>query len=150
MTDMSTNLLQLRGDFGDGVLTGVRRNRTALYWGGLGFVIGALFWHFIGFWSFVSQIVLNGDGTPVPAQAVVRKNDVHAASKKAAAEAARFCVKLIRSKTPAPAAAGPCDPDDRILRQAAGVAPRQDRAPLHPSAGWAATAQSPAGATASN
>jgi len=29
-------------------------------WGGLGFLIGAVFWHFIGFWGFVSDIVLRG------------------------------------------------------------------------------------------
>lgn len=29
-------------------------------WGFVGFVIGAVFWHFIGFWGFVSNTVLNG------------------------------------------------------------------------------------------
>lgn len=26
----------------------------------MGFVIGAVFWHFIGFWGFVSNVVFNG------------------------------------------------------------------------------------------
>ncbi|MFM9940843.1 MAG: hypothetical protein ACKVP7_15270 [Hyphomicrobiaceae bacterium] len=29
-------------------------------WGIAGFLIGAIFWHFIGFWGFVSDIVLKG------------------------------------------------------------------------------------------
>lgn len=33
--------------------------RTALVWGGLGFVAGAAFWHAVGFWSFLSNVVLN-------------------------------------------------------------------------------------------
>lgn len=34
--------------------------RTALAWGSLGFITGAFFWHAIGFWGFVSEVVLNG------------------------------------------------------------------------------------------
>ncbi len=39
-------------------------------WGALGFVVGAVFWHFIGFWGFVSDVVLRGhpDDTRVIAQ----------------------------------------------------------------------------------
>lgn len=29
-------------------------------WGFLGFIVGAAFWHFIGFWGFVSDVVLKG------------------------------------------------------------------------------------------
>ena len=31
---------------------------SALTWAALGFACGIVFWHFIGFWSFVSEIVL--------------------------------------------------------------------------------------------
>ncbi len=31
---------------------------SAVVWGGSGFVVGAVFWHLIGFWSFVSTVVL--------------------------------------------------------------------------------------------
>lgn len=34
--------------------------RTALAWGSLGFITGAFFWHAVGFWGFVSEVVLNG------------------------------------------------------------------------------------------
>lgn len=33
--------------------------KPKVLWGVTGFVIGAIFWHFIGFWSFVSDVVLN-------------------------------------------------------------------------------------------
>lgn len=150
MADTTTNILELRGVGSLGAWTGLRQSRTALFWAGLGFVIGAAFWHLIGFWSFVSYVVLNGDGSVPHTQAVVRKNDVQAASKRAAVEAARSCVKLVRSRSDANTAAVPCDPNDRILHQLGGLAARQDRALLHPSAGWAVTAETPSGETARN
>lgn len=41
-----------------------RRRRWWLpYWTAvLGFVAGALFWHFVGFWSFVAEVAFNDDG----------------------------------------------------------------------------------------
>jgi hypothetical protein len=36
------------------------RARTAIIWGSLGFLTGAFCWHAIGFWGFVSEVVLNG------------------------------------------------------------------------------------------
>lgn len=32
-----------------------------LGWSVIGFLLGAVFWHFVGFWSFVSEVVLAGD-----------------------------------------------------------------------------------------
>lgn len=32
-----------------------------LWWGALGFVAGALFWHLVGFWSFVGAVAFNED-----------------------------------------------------------------------------------------
>lgn len=34
--------------------------RTGLLSGIAGFVVGAVFWHFVGFWSFLSHVVLKG------------------------------------------------------------------------------------------
>jgi hypothetical protein len=34
--------------------------RPAAVWGGLGFLAGAVFWHAVGFWTFVSDAVFNG------------------------------------------------------------------------------------------
>jgi len=36
-----------------------RSLRTAAAWSVLGFIAGAMFWHIVGFWSFVSDIVLD-------------------------------------------------------------------------------------------
>ena len=43
-----------------------RAFRTALVWSASGFLAGAIFWHAVGFWRFVSDIVL--DPAPGPAQ----------------------------------------------------------------------------------
>jgi hypothetical protein len=32
-----------------------------LGWSVVGFVLGAVFWHFVGFWGFVSDVVLSGE-----------------------------------------------------------------------------------------
>ena len=34
-----------------------RKSRPALLWGAIGFGIGIIFWHWIGFWSFIDDIV---------------------------------------------------------------------------------------------
>jgi hypothetical protein len=34
--------------------------RTAIAWGSLGFLTGVFCWHAIGFWGFISEVVLNG------------------------------------------------------------------------------------------
>jgi hypothetical protein len=44
--------------------TGRWRYRTALLWSAGGFLAGALFWHAIGFWQFVSDVVF--DPAPSP------------------------------------------------------------------------------------
>lgn len=31
---------------------------TALLWGGAGFIVGAVFWHLIGFWDFMTAVIL--------------------------------------------------------------------------------------------
>lgn len=48
----------------------LRQTLDSLGWALCGFLIGAVFWHFVGFWSFVTTIVLKGpetiqEGAPV-------------------------------------------------------------------------------------
>ncbi len=38
-----------------------RRDFTPVLWGGSGFIAGALVWHIVGFWMFVSDVVLNAN-----------------------------------------------------------------------------------------
>jgi hypothetical protein len=51
--------------------------RRAIAWGSVGFVVGATFWHAVGFWTFVSDVVLYGtpsaSGTFVRAEAPAMK-----------------------------------------------------------------------------
>lgn len=42
-----------------------RRAHSAIAWAGLGFVTGAIFWHVVGFWTFLSNVVLKGATDPV-------------------------------------------------------------------------------------
>ncbi|MEZ5852614.1 MAG: hypothetical protein R3D68_18435 [Hyphomicrobiaceae bacterium] len=37
--------------------------RTQLGWGLVGFLVGAVFWHFVGFWGFVRDVVYNSRTT---------------------------------------------------------------------------------------
>lgn len=34
--------------------------RTQIAWGGVGFLLGVIVWHFVGFWTFLSAIVFRG------------------------------------------------------------------------------------------
>jgi hypothetical protein len=43
-----------------GSLVGMMDGIGGLGWSVAGFVVGAVFWHFIGFWSFVADVVLAG------------------------------------------------------------------------------------------
>ncbi|MBL8565173.1 MAG: hypothetical protein JNM89_05600 [Hyphomicrobiaceae bacterium] len=45
-------------------------SRKALWAGVGGFVAGAVFWHLVGFWSFVSQVVYNQDEAKSPSRLV--------------------------------------------------------------------------------
>jgi len=38
----------------------MRRAGSAVVYGLLGFVLGAIFWHFVGFWDFVGQVMFKG------------------------------------------------------------------------------------------
>ena len=49
-----------------------------LGWSVIGFVGGAVFWHFIGFWGFVSEVVLAGN-SPMAVEQVA----FHAAVREA-------------------------------------------------------------------
>lgn len=49
-----------------------RSLRAQVVWGGGGFLLGVIVWHFIGFWSFISTIVFRGpDPGPDPGAAPV-------------------------------------------------------------------------------
>ncbi len=75
----------------DSPLARVRRDWTPLVWGGLGFMAGMLAWHVIGFWTFMSDVVLNANDTrtvtrggPVAARAPSQKTPKAAVKETAA------------------------------------------------------------------
>lgn len=72
----------------------IRRDWTPLVWGGLGFMAGMLAWHVIGFWTFLSDVVLNVNDThatrsgPVAARAQPRRTPQVAVKGAAATDVA--------------------------------------------------------------
>lgn len=47
------------------------RRKWLPWWTGLaGFFLGVLFWHFVGFWSFVSEVAFNGDEAKSPSRLI--------------------------------------------------------------------------------
>ncbi len=78
----------------DPALARNRRDWTPLVWGGLGFMAGMLAWHVIGFWTFLSDVVLNANDArathsgPVAARALPHRTSKVAVKAPAATDAA--------------------------------------------------------------
>jgi hypothetical protein len=82
-----------------------------LGWSVLGFVGGAVFWHFVGFWGFVSDVVL-ADGPPMIAgQAVIYAPppEVRARWLQVADASAPSCTLLSLDRRTGVTSARPCD-----------------------------------------
>jgi hypothetical protein len=71
----------------------------------VGFLLGAVFWHFIGFWGFVREIVYKG---PVGANAIVEQTG-------------SSCTSLILERTTGSVRAAPCPLDAAWLSEGAGT-----------------------------
>jgi hypothetical protein len=118
-------------------------------WAGLGFFAGVLSWHFIGFWSFVSNVVLNAHddrrgaimiasiekpglpgNAPVTAEAAPRPAPVPAAAVKSA-QPALLCVALALDRAVGHVNKGTCPGDAASLRDA-GFNRRSDRLAMRP------------------
>jgi len=101
-----------------------------LGWSVLGFVAGAVFWHFVGFWGFLSDVVLTeaplsrarqaGFHAPAPA---VRPHWLQVADASP-----EPCIRLSRDRTGATRAA-PCDGETVVL-PADAFQGREDRMPV--------------------
>ncbi len=53
-----------------------RAYRTALLWSAAGFLAGAAFWHAIGFWRFISDVVFDAPPRPATMAAVAPPSQV--------------------------------------------------------------------------
>lgn len=89
---------------------------SGLGWSVLGFVGGAVFWHFVGFWGFLSEVVLDGGPigimeraaieAPALPQAQPRQRRVQVADASAPA-----CTLLSLDRKTGLTSARPCDAD---------------------------------------
>src|SRR6476620_2361275 len=92
-----------------------RHIRGAALWTTVGFVAGAVFWHAVGFWTFMSQIVFDGENTApqaIAAQAPVIDDAIETGSLPTIlrVDPAR-CISLELNRRSNETAARPCPPD---------------------------------------
>lgn len=107
-----------------------------LGWSVIGFLLGAVFWHFVGFWSFVSEVVLARHST-APAerlQPVAAQLD----STKTSPLAAGWCTALHLDRKTGATSAATCV-RNHPPASSQGVKPREDRAAVADGqSAWAA------------
>lgn len=94
-----------------------------LGWSVLGFLAGAVFWHFIGFWGFVSEVVLVGNAPP----AAMRTAEPVALAL-ADTPSAQTCTRLALDRRTGETSAHACDADV-LPFPADAFEGRQDRMP---------------------
>lgn len=111
-----------------------------LGWSVIGFVIGAVFWHFVGFWGFVSEVVLAG-GPPAPAMAAAIYAPVvpEMRSRWVQVADATPCTLLTLDRQTGVTSAAPCGEDAQALR-ADTFQGREDRLVTPMVSGWASGA----------
>ncbi len=100
---------------------------AALLWGGLGFVAGAVFWHLVGFWSFLSEVVL--DRTTGPQAAEASSPPIGLPAKVVLVDTAR-CTALALDRRAKLTLAVPCPEDGLALRLEPDNDAREDLAVL--------------------
>ena len=84
-----------------------------LLWALIGFLVGAAFWHFVGFWGFVSDVVLKG-----------RPGDF-----RPILQSGLDCTELVLDRASRTTSARACGADAKVLREA-GAGSRTDFARL--------------------
>lgn len=92
---------------GTAIPAGPFRDRSTLLWALAGFVIGAGFWHLVGFWSFMSGVVLQG-----PEQRIVLPKLGPAGTRIA------NCSAFAINRRTGAATTEPCPRGDRRLQEA--------------------------------
>jgi hypothetical protein len=103
------------------------RLRAALLWGGMGFVAGAVFWHLVGFWSFMAEVVL--DRTAAAQAAVGAPPRSNAVPTVILVQADR-CTTLALKRRSNLTVAVPCANDGLALRLVPDAGARDDLAVL--------------------
>jgi hypothetical protein len=114
-------------------VTDVRRmldGVSGLGWSVIGFVLGAVFWHFVGFWGFVANVVVSGPVVPSSSaqtlQMAQRGGLVRMAEASAPASSAA-CTILFLDRQTGLTSARACEGDEPPL-PADSFQGREDRA----------------------
>ncbi len=114
---------------------GVKRTLDSiggLGWSVIGFILGAMFWHFVGFWGFVSEVVLAGGPIAAIEQRAAeprRKSDIGALPQwvQVADASAPACTLLALDRQTGLTTARPCDADYTALPADVSQQGREDR-----------------------
>lgn len=94
----------------------------------IGFVVGAVFWHFIGFWGFVRDVVLRG-----PDQEV-----------RQSAQTGIHCTSVILDRETGRLSASTCPSDAPWMQESGPLLTKTDSAALprlHPPKRWSVTVE---------
>lgn len=140
-------------------LTGRRatvHKRTRMLWGFGGFLLGMLVWHFIGFWTFITTIVLKSPAAsttfelveqverlvhdPKRSQKLSATADEPGSASTAQHERRRQCSAMVLDRQTRITSVASCEPDVPPLRLVASGG-RNDRLTIERGAvaGWAAS-----------
>lgn len=112
-----------------------------LGWSVIGFLMGAVFWHFVGFWTFVSGVVLAGHPSDTIDRSRVEGPRI-AASRTAGASqdaplAVAWCTSLQLDRATGAISSGACG-QGFAPSSGRSVKPREDRAAMANGGAWAA------------
>lgn len=103
-----------------------------LGWAVIGFLIGAIFWHFVGFWSFVSEVVLAGHApdriteASRPLASVAEEAPAAVPLQKGALALGASCTALALDRRTGRTSAAGCS-EGANLELSVVTKPRQDR-----------------------
>jgi hypothetical protein len=98
---------------------------SGLGWSVIGFVGGAVFWHFIGFWSFVADVVLAGGPDAQLPSAALQRPDAAFVRVAEAGVPVSNCTAIALDRATGLSTASACEGEIRHLRDDAGA--REDR-----------------------
>ena len=120
---------------------------SGLGWSVIGFLLGAVFWHFVGFWGFVSEVVLAGKPAATVEERVPGTRAQWIRSADAAA-ALPTCIALALDRRTGVTSARACAAGF-VPRAADGYRGREDRMVIPDTAETWIAPHAPAGALAS-
>ena len=100
------------------IAAAVRRPaRGAALWATIGFVSGAVFWHAVGFWTFMSELVLNGREASASQDLPLAGADIETGSLPRIYHVnPQNCVSLVLDRGTNYTAARPCPREGMALR----------------------------------